>query len=180
MKALPIFLLAMFPLSAVCLFADQDHKSGQGAAVVPAVLSPPDKDLTGDEKLLALRASGGNPGPRVVRRRSEGYGLLELSQFVGDGGTSVILPKGSVLFCPEAMAGRLIKRPEGKLVPFGEFLVAHRAWFTTFEVSPAQVRGEAPLPESRLKSFASGGKLVVATMRGFPVTVITPTPFPQP
>jgi hypothetical protein len=86
----------------------------------------------------------------------------------------VILPKGSVIHCPEALAARVLTMPRGKLMEWQQFLVAHRAWITTREVSQEQIRGEAAFTEIDRSAFHKGGKLVVATFRGHPVTVLSP------
>jgi hypothetical protein len=154
------------------------RRSGHGPQQLPATLQAPANDLPGDAELEARRAAGGAGKLRVVPKPPRDFSLEALSQFLGDGESCVILPKGAVIHCPEALEVRMPTTPRGKLMAWPEFLVAHRAWITTREVSQEQIRGEVAFTEGDRAAFHNGGKLVVATFRGHPVTVLTPVPTP--
>ena len=158
--------------------AKEERRSGQGPEYLPAIVQGPASDLPSDAELEARRGAGSSRKPRVVPKSPHAFSLAELSQFLGEGESSVILPKGAVIHCPEALTAKLLTTPGGKVMPWPEFLIAHRAWVTTREVSQEQIRGEAAFTDSDRASFLSGGKLVVATFRGNPVTVLTPVPTP--
>ncbi|WP_367873458.1 hypothetical protein [Luteolibacter sp. Populi] len=150
--------------------AREPRHSGIGPEHLPATLLAPANDLPGDEALAALRATK----LKVVPKAARDFTLADLSQFLGEGGTSVILPKGSVIHCPEALTARILDSPGGTLIPWPEFLIAHRNWVSTREVATAQIRGEAGFTDSDRAAFKAGGKLVIATFRGNPVTVLAP------
>jgi hypothetical protein len=119
--------------------------------------------------------------PNPVPRQAKGYGIAELSVFIRHGDNHAILPKGSVIFRPDALATRVSNKAAGKPVAWNEFMVANRNWISTHEVTLAQVRGEAPLSEVDRRAFATAGRIVIATLRGNPVTVLpVPSPVTQP
>jgi len=158
MKSLPLLFAALGLLASAPTRGDEPRRSGRGPDVLPPGLQPPANEVTNDE---AFRA--------------------ELSVFIGHGESHAILPKGSVIFCPDGFAARVSNKAAGTPVAWKEFLVANRNWISTHEVTLAQVRGEAPLSESDRKAFASAGHIVIATLRGNPVTVLpVPSPVTQP
>lgn len=175
MKALQAILpLALFLASMAV--AEEPRRQGIGPEMLPEGPRAPTSDLPSDEDLNARREAAGAMAPKVVTRKPRGYSLEALSQFIGQGDYSTILPKGSVIHCPEALAARLLAKPQGHMMGWPEFLIANRTWITTHEVTQAQTVGEAPLSEADRSSFAAGGKIVIATLRGNPVTVLKPVP----
>ena len=170
-------LISLLSLSlAFSATAQEPRKQGIGPSVLPEGPLVPSKDLAGDEELAARRAASGATGVKAVPKKARGFTLESLSQFVNQGDLSAILPKGSVIHCPDALAIHLVAKPTGTLMAWPDFLVTHRAWITTHEVTPAQIKGDVPLSEAELSSFRQGGKMVVATLRGNPVTVLPPAP----
>lgn len=161
-------------------FAQEPRPEGTGPKVLPPDLAPPSSDLPNDEQLEARRSASGAAKPKPGARRKKGYSLAELSQFVGEGPACVILPKGSVLFCPDAMASRVLSKPAGTMTAWPDFLTANRNWITTHEVTVAQVTGEKPISDETRTSFKAAGKMVIATLRGNPVTVLVPPATPTP
>ncbi len=169
---------ATLVLTAVTIFSLSSAQAEvRGGNVLPGAPQAPVADATNDQAFAALR--GNSKRERVQPRRPQAYSLAELSDFIGHAGTSVILPKGSVVHCPPGMASRILVKPRGSLLPWPDFLIANRNWITTREMTLAQVRGEAPLTEDDKESFTATGKLVIATFRGHPVTVLSP-PSPRP
>ncbi|QJE97727.1 hypothetical protein [Luteolibacter luteus] len=152
--------------------AEDARKGGIGPEVLPPGALAPTADLPNDEALAARREAGGTVSPKIVPRKEKGYGLAEFSQFLSFGETGTILPKGSVLYYPDAHSIRLISGASKTMLSWPDFLTANRSWLATHEVSLAQVKGEAPISESDRASFKAGGKMVVATLRNNPVTVL--------
>ena len=165
-----IFIAAAVAHSAA---EEEPRRTGTGPEVLPKEQKGPAGDLPSDELLKELRKKKGLE-PKVVKFKPQGYSLAELSQFVGDSERFVMLPKGCVIHCPEGMSERIMAKPQGRMMVWSEFLVANRNWITTREVTMPQVRGEAAIAEADRKSFAAAGKMVIATFRGNPVTVLTP------
>ncbi len=166
-------ILGMFP-GALAIAQEAERKSGLGPEHLPAKLQAPATDAPSDEEFAARRAAGNAQKLRVVPKPPQAYSLAELSQFLGEGGSFVILPKGSVIHSPEGAQVQILKSPQGQVTTWAEFLVAHRAWLTTCEVSQPQIRGEQPFTDEERAAFKKGGKVVVATFRGNPVTVLPP------
>ena len=170
MKLILKIVAALAVFQVMVSKAQEPRHSGIGPEHLPATLLAPANDLPGDEALAALRATK----LKVVPKAARDFTLADLSQFLGEGGTSVIVPKGSVVHCPEPLTARILSAPGGTLMTWPEFLIAHRSWVSTREVSAAQIRGEAGFTDSDRAAFKAGGKLVIATFRGNPVTVLAP------
>jgi hypothetical protein len=167
-------------LASTSARGDEPRPSGRGLEVLPPGLQPPAQEVTDDEALVARRDAAGTMRPKPVPLRSKGYGVAELSTFIAGGDTHAILPKGSIVFCPDVLAARISSKAVGKPVAWPDFLHTNRNWITTREVTLPQIRGEKPFTVEDREAFAKAGRIVVATLRGNPVTVlVSPTP-PQP
>ncbi|MCW1921651.1 hypothetical protein OKA05_03745 [Luteolibacter arcticus] len=178
MKPLPLLFAALGLLASAPTRGDEPRRSGRGPEVLPPGLLPPANDVSGDEAFIARRDAAGAARPKPVARKAKDYSIAELSAFISNGETHAILPKGSVVFCPDAVATRVSNKAVGKPVAWPDFLVANRNWISTHEVTLPQIRGEAPLSESDRKAFAAAGRIVIATLRGNPVTVLPVTVTP--
>ncbi|GAA5481427.1 hypothetical protein [Haloferula sargassicola] len=99
-----------------------------------------------------------------------------MSTFLRAADRWAILPKGSVIFCPDKWAAKVGRSAGGEPLAWPAFLAANRAWVSTYEVSPEQVRGEKPIPDSARREFARADRVVVATLRGHPVTLLPARP----
>lgn len=181
MKLPPLLFVALGLLASAPTRGDEPRRSGRGPDVLPPGLQPPANDVTNDEAFRARRIAAGTAMPKPIPRQAKGYSIAELSVFISQGEAHTILPKGSVIFCPDDLATRVSNKAAGTPVAWNEFLVANRNWISTHEVTLAQVRGEAPLSENDRKAFATVGHIVIATLRGNPVTVLSaPSPVTQP
>jgi hypothetical protein len=181
MKLPPLLFAALGLLASTPTRGDEPRRSGRGPEVLPPGLQPPANDVTNDEAFRARRNAAGNASPKPVPRQVKGYGIAELSVFINHGENHAILPKGSIIYCPDVLATRVSNKTGGKPIAWNDFLVANRNWISTHEVTLAQVRGEAPLSESDRKAFATAGHVIIATLRGNPVTVLpAPSPVTQP
>jgi hypothetical protein len=177
MKSSLVLILAS--LSCWQMAAGQEaRKGGIGPEVLPPGPVAPTADLPSDESLAERREAGGSVNPKVLPRKSKGYGLAEFSQFLGFGETGAILPKGSILYCPDSLAAHVLSGPKRAMLGWPDFLAANRNWLITHEVSMAQVKGEVPISESDRASFKAAGKMVIATLRNNPVTVLVKTSVP--
>lgn len=172
-----LFLISAWLLSLQIGVAEENRKTGIGPEVLPPGPLTPTADLPNDEALAARR---GAAKPKFTRIEEKGYGLAEFSQFLRFGETGTILPKGSVISCPDSLAAHLVDGPSRTMLSWPDFLAANRNWLTTQEVSLAHVKGEMPFSESDRASFKAGGKMVVATLRNNPVTVLVKPPVPAP
>ena len=181
MKIPPLLFTALGLLASAPTRGEEPRPSGRGPEVLPPGLQPPASEVTNDEAFRARRNASGSTMPKPVPTQAKSYSISDLSVFISHNETHAILPKGCVIFSPDALATRVSNRAAGKPVAWSEFLVANRNWISTHEVTLAQVRGEAPLSESDRKAFATVGHIVIATLRGNPVTVLpVPTPVTQP
>lgn len=174
MKRFALLFAALGLVTSAPIRGDEPHRSGRGLEVLPPELHPPANDLPGDEAFVARRDAAGAVRPKPLPRQPKGYGIAELSTFIISGETHAILPKGSVIFCPDALASRVSATATGKPLPWSDFLAANRNWIATREVTLPRILGEKPFTEEDREAFAKAGRIVIATLRGNPVTVLVP------
>lgn len=173
---------ALIALASTPLLAQQpapagQRSSGAGLAVLPTDLKAPGSRVITDAELQALRAArNGGVDPKPLPPKKHGFSLAEMSTFISFGDKTTLLPKGSVVVCPDPLKSRIVPLPSGTVVPWQDFLAANRNWIITTDVELKQVRGEMPLPQAELQTLKSRGLMVVATLNGCPVTVLPYSP----
>ncbi len=163
------------------VFAGENPSAGGiGPEVLPGDLRPAFSNLPTDKELIERRNARSPERPKPVPAKPSGFDVRELSMYLGAGEVFTILPKGCVIHCPDRLTDRVLAGPAGKAVPWREFLSANRAWISTREVTTAQARGEEALSEEDRAAFAARGMIVIATLRGNPVTVLPFRPRANP
>lgn len=112
--------------------------------------------------------------PSVVNHAS---GLLENSELISFNGETTLVPKHAIIQIPEKFAGRINHHPEGaKIVGWLDFLGRNRGWISTVEVTLAQAKGEIPVAPELMETVTKDGNLVVAVLKGGPISVLPPKP----
>ena len=147
-------------------------RPGVGKGVLPPVLTSPASEQMHDAEFRSKRAASEAIEPTPVPRRETGLSLTDLSTFLVSGDHHLILPKGSVLFCPDPLVSKVSSSPVGQAQPWQEFLAENRSWVTTFEVTLPQIHGAEQLTDSQRRTLSQSGSIVIATLRGQPVTVL--------
>lgn len=97
--------------------------------------------------------------------------IIKDSTILHDGRNWTMVPKGAVIFLPEAMKNRVNVKPVGTLLSWVDFLTKNRAWVTTNDVSFDQAAGSQPLPAERVAFWAKQDKVVVAVHQSGPISV---------
>ena len=97
--------------------------------------------------------------------------ILKESMILHDGKNWTLVPKGAVIFLPEAMKSRVDVKPIGTLLTFIDFITLNRNWITTNEVNFDQAAGNLPLPAERVSFWAKQDKIVIAVHQGGPISV---------
>ena len=97
--------------------------------------------------------------------------IIKQSVILHDGKNWTIVPKGAVIFLPEAMKSRVDAKPVGKLMAFNDFLAANCNWLTTHEVTFGQAAGDESLPAERVGYWSKQEKIVVAVHQDGPISV---------
>jgi hypothetical protein len=110
-------------------------------------------------------------GQKTVVARPGGQSLIEQSDVLNDGINWTLVPKGAVLHVPQPFASRVGSKPLGTLLTWPEFLKVNRSWLFTEEVVIEQAAGKRPIPPSRNEAWNKLGKVVVAVLRGGPISV---------
>jgi len=87
-------------------------------------------------------------------------------------GSATLVPKRAVIHVPERHAKRLQMAPGAKLMTWSEFYALNRSWISVVEVSLEEAKGETPFDEERQQWLDSSSKVVVATLRRGPVSVL--------
>ena len=104
-------------------------------------------------------------------RRPEDQSIIKQSVILIDGTHWTLVPKGAVIFLPEAMKSRVDAKPVGTLLAWADFLTKNRAWITTNEVSFNQAAGTESLPVGRVAFWAKQDKAVIAVHQNGPISV---------
>ena len=97
--------------------------------------------------------------------------IIKQSMILHDGANWTIVPKGAVIFLPEALKNRVDVKPVGTLLPWSEFLSKNFGWITTNEVTFDQAAGNIALPAARVAFWAKQDKIVVAVHQNGPISV---------
>lgn len=106
-----------------------------------------------------------------------GQSLIKQSEILNDGIHWTLVPKGAVLHIPPTFSDRVGAKPLGKLLTWTDFLTANRNWLFTEEVTFDHASGKKPFAASRQEAWGKGNKVVVAVLRGGPISVRTePSP----
>lgn len=104
-------------------------------------------------------------------RRPEDQSIIKQSIILHDGANWTLVPKGAVIFLPEAMKSRVDVKPTGSLLSWTAFLSKNQAWITTADVSFEQATGKKPLQPERVAFWAKQDKVVIATHQSGPISV---------
>ncbi len=97
--------------------------------------------------------------------------IIKDSCILHDGTYWTLVPKGAVIFLPEAMKKRVDTKPVGTLLNWMDFLTRNRSWITTTDVSFEQAAGADSLPAERVTFWTKQDKVVVATHQSGPISV---------
>lgn len=115
--------------------------------------------------------------PSVTNRPKS---ILETSDVLSFNGFTTLVPKGSIIGVSEAYEGRVNPSdPHNNLVRWKEFYARNRGWITTVEVSRDQAHGEKPLEEELAKQLEESADLIVATLKGSPISMLPLKPDAQ-
>lgn len=152
--------------------------SGLGLKMIPKNSGVPSAEVTSDEAFVARRAKAPMNMPAPLRQPlgTSAFGLMAMSTAIQSGPDFMLVPKGSVIFCPPELTTKIVERPSGNIVEWRQFLGSNRSWITTFSVTQEQVMGKKPIPPDALERFRKNKLLVLAILQGGPVTVLKPTP----
>ena len=170
-----LFCLTLPPLQ---IRGELARAGGLGMDKIPPHTGAPSADLSTDQAFIARRATAqaneSTPKPQPVNTNS--FGLLEMSTAIQNGVNFILVPRGSVLWCPPEQQAKIVKQPAGRFTELSLFMASNRNWITTYEVTREQVTGKAPIPADVLARFQKNGSLVLATLQGNPITVIPHAP----
>lgn len=106
--------------------------------------------------------------PEVTVKRD----IYQISDVLVDGGFHTVIPKGAVLSVPESLTNRIASKAEGKFQFWPEFYERNKAWIRLQEVEVDVALGKVPLPESVVKMLGTESKMVIASFKGNPITVL--------
>jgi hypothetical protein len=148
------------------------------ALTVVAVSAQPMTDRITPEEIAARRQSSpvralAQPAADTTAKvnRPGEQSLIKQSDVLSDGKNWTLVPKGAVLFVPDALANRVGARPIGTLLGWTEFLTVNRGWLFTEEVTFEQAAGKAVIPPSRTEFWRKNGKVIIAVHLGGPISV---------
>ena len=169
------FAIAFLALGFACASASAQTEvpSGSGHGIgflpqnIPAPVGPPisDKDLK--QRQASEKFGGFAPEGSVPK----GWGLEENSEFIAFEGSVTILPKGAIIHVPERFQKCIVKKPEGNLILWNEFIARFRGLVQNFDVTIEEASGETPVKPERLEAAKKTGLILVGTYNRNPITV---------
>ncbi len=173
--ALATALLA-FPLALPLPGQEVKRRAGTGPGMIPEGTGNPTAEVTTDAEFIKRRAAQGSPvlDSKPLPVAASPYSLMAMSCFLEGNGKAVILPKGCILYRTPSLAINCPEKPASHPVAWQEFLVANRALVRCLEVTVDQIRGAVPIPPEVLDPQGKPEAVLIATLRGNPVTVLTP------
>lgn len=140
---------------------------------------PASRDRISDEELEAIKKEHQidygkkfipTDGPKMPPRND----LYANSVLLSDGSYHTLLPKRALLHVPEALQGRVVEEPEGRLLLWPDFLKRNRNWLVGQEVTFETAKGEQPFSQEEMDIFRRNNLVVVAVLRGSPISVLPP------
>ncbi|QIF04780.1 hypothetical protein [Roseimicrobium sp. ORNL1] len=93
-----------------------------------------------------------------------------------DGSSYTRVPIGSVLALPANYRNRVIDKPKGPLLPWPDFLAKNKDWVGGWEVPMKMVYGDADQSKIVMKALSQDTRVLVALLKGNPITVLEPEP----
>ncbi len=98
------------------------------------------------------------------------------SIIITDGEKFTLVPVGSILHLPAKLRPRIIAKPQGDFTFWPSFLKRNQTWLGAKEVSLSLSRGNVREAGALQKSLVGDQRLLVATYKGGPITVLEPAP----
>ena len=105
--------------------------------------------------------------------RPEDQSIIKQSVILQDGTHWTLVPKGAVIYLPEAMKSRVDGKPDGTLLAWTDFLARNQAWITTHDISFDQATGNKPLQAAQVAFWPKQNKVVIAVHQRGPISVRT-------
>ena len=106
--------------------------------------------------------------------------IVKESDILCFNGQGTLLPKGSIIHVPERLKDRVGWKENAELVPWSRFHQNNHGWIATMEIDFEQAKGTAPLEEERSTLLGKSTKLVIATFKKGPITMLPPERPPKP
>lgn len=124
-----------------------------------------------EDPMKKLQPTKGEDPPVV----NSGSNLLDTSDLITFNGQTTLVPKNAIIKIPDKFAGRINNHQQGaKIADWLQFLTANRGWITAVEVTLAQAKGEVPVSPELMDPASKNANLLVAVIRGGPVSVLPP------
>jgi hypothetical protein len=112
--------------------------------------------------------------PTVVNRVGN---LLENSDVLTFKGLTTLVPKNALVLIPEKFKGVVNSSTnDTRIVSWLDFYAQNRGWISTVEITFAQARGDEPVNPETLAALGKSGNLVVAVLKGGPISLMPPKP----
>ena len=163
-------------MKTACILGALASSALAAAPVLPRITPEELSQLQQGTPMIRLQTPA--QGEAAVSR-PDAQSIIKQSVVLNDGKSWTLIPKGAVIFLPQAMESRVNAKPVGTLLPWNDFLTRNRAWITTNDVSFDQAAGKEALPPERVAYWATQKKIVIATHRQGPISVrlapVTPT-----
>ncbi len=109
--------------------------------------------------------------PSVVNRPKD---LIERSDVICFNGFATLVPKRAILHIPDYYKARVGIQQGARIISWSDFMTRNRGWVRQHEVDRATAEGKTPLGEEVVDRFKKSNQMIVATLRGGPISVLPP------
>lgn len=109
-------------------------------------------------------------------QKKEQRSMLDGMTILGSTGQWTVVPSNAFLSKLPILTKYVLEKPKGSYTQWPEFSRRNRGWLTSHEVSIETIKGEDPITEKELEAFKRSLKVVVATYKNSPVSILPAQP----
>ena len=165
MKAIRNLVAIALVLSIPSIYAEK-KKNG------PIPRKPPShEDIAKRQQEHSSRKPTIVPSKQKARVTIKKRSLIANSTLLANRGHWTLVPKGAVIHIPAHLKSKVVTKPKGTLLNWGQFLRKNYGWLHEHSVRMEQAQGKKPIAPDVIKAYKSMSKIVVATCAGNPISV---------
>ena len=100
----------------------------------------------------------------------------ETSDYIHFDGFCTFLPKKAIIHVPDHLSSHVVSNPKGRIVEWQVFYRKNLNRVKSLEISLHEAAGKQPIAKRKLDSTSGSAQIVVAVLRGSPVSLNTVSP----
>lgn len=109
-------------------------------------------------------------------QKKEQRSMFDGMTILGSSGQWTVVPSNAFLAKSPVLTKYVLEKPNGTYTQWAEFSRRNRVWLMSHEVTADTIKGENPITEKQLESFQKSRKVIVATYKNSPISVLQAKP----